>query len=114
MPGTCQQPEKLDAGRASVVLVVEMGEGRYQRLSAVATAYPQPLHQRVAADSCLGVDAGATAVLDPAELLERLLAEKVATFKRVREVEFVDGIPKNASGKLPRRMLVEQERAQAG
>ena len=31
--------------------------------------------------------------------------------KRVREIEFIDAIPKNASGKLLRRVLVEQERA---
>ena len=39
------------------------------------------------------------------------VAERVATFKQVREVEFIDAIPKNASGKLLRRVLVEQERA---
>ena len=48
-----------------------------------------------------------------AETLMEYVAEKVATFKRVREVEFVDTIPKNASGKLLRRVLVEQERAKA-
>ena len=36
---------------------------------------------------------------------------KVATFKQIREVEFVDSIPKNPSGKILRRLLVEQERA---
>lgn len=39
------------------------------------------------------------------------VGNQVATFKRVREVEFVDTIPKNPSGKLLRRMLVERERA---
>ena len=38
-------------------------------------------------------------------------AEKVATFKRLREVEFVDAIPKTASGKILRRVLIEAERA---
>ena len=38
---------------------------------------------------------------------------KVATFKQVREVEFVDSIPKNPSGKILRRMLIEQERARS-
>ena len=37
------------------------------------------------------------------------VAGKVATFKRVREVEFIDAIPKNPSGKILRRMLLERE-----
>jgi len=41
------------------------------------------------------------------------VSEQVATFKRVREIEFVDAIPKNPSGKLLRRVLVERERARA-
>jgi len=41
------------------------------------------------------------------------VGEQVATFKRVREIEFVDAIPKNASGKLLRRVLVARERAKA-
>ena len=39
------------------------------------------------------------------------VAGKVATFKHVREVEFVDSIPKNPSGKILRRVLIEEERA---
>ena len=39
------------------------------------------------------------------------VAERVATFKQVREIEFTDAIPKNASGKLLRRVLIEQDRA---
>ena len=42
------------------------------------------------------------------------VAGKVATFKRVREVEFIDAIPKNASGKILRRVLIDQERAKTG
>ncbi len=41
------------------------------------------------------------------------VAERVATFKQVREVEFIDAIPKNTAGKILRRVLVEQERAKA-
>lgn len=37
------------------------------------------------------------------------VASRVATFKHVREVEFIDAIPKNPSGKILRRMLIEQE-----
>ena len=43
--------------------------------------------------------------------LMAFVAERVATFKQLREVEFTDAIPKNASGKLLRRVLIEQERA---
>ena len=37
------------------------------------------------------------------------IASRVATFKHVREVEFIDAIPKNPSGKILRRLLIEQE-----
>ena len=50
------------------------------------------------------------ASVDGAELM-RFVAERVATFKQVREVEFVESIPKNPSGKILRRVLIEQERA---
>ncbi|MEZ4869831.1 MAG: 4-coumarate--CoA ligase family protein [Caldilineaceae bacterium] len=39
------------------------------------------------------------------------VAERVAPFKKIREIEFVAQIPKSASGKILRRVLVEQERA---
>ena len=42
------------------------------------------------------------------------VASRVSTFKHIREVEFVDSIPKNPSGKILRRVLVEQERAKSG
>jgi acyl-CoA synthetase (AMP-forming)/AMP-acid ligase II len=41
------------------------------------------------------------------------VAEHVAPYKKVRVVEFVDAIPKSPSGKILRRLLVEQERAKA-
>jgi len=37
--------------------------------------------------------------------------ERVAPYKKLREVEFVPAIPKTASGKILRRELIEQERA---
>jgi acyl-CoA synthetase (AMP-forming)/AMP-acid ligase II len=45
--------------------------------------------------------------VDPDELMA-YVAERVAPYKRIREVEFVDEIPKSASGKILRRMLREQ------
>ena len=39
--------------------------------------------------------------------------ERVAAYKKVREVEFIDAIPKNPSGKILRRELKDKERASA-
>ncbi len=41
----------------------------------------------------------------------KFVAERVAPHKKVRRVEFVDAIPKSASGKILRRELIAQERA---
>src|SRR5690242_8629726 len=43
-----------------------------------------------------------------AEELMAYVAERVAPYKRVREIEFVDEVPKSASGKILRRVLREQ------
>jgi acyl-CoA synthetase (AMP-forming)/AMP-acid ligase II len=45
--------------------------------------------------------------VEPDELMA-YVAERVAPYKKVREVEFVDEIPKSASGKILRRVLREQ------
>jgi 4-coumarate--CoA ligase len=45
---------------------------------------------------------GATATADD---IKAFVAEHVASYKQVRVVEFVDEIPKSASGKILRRML---------
>jgi acyl-CoA synthetase (AMP-forming)/AMP-acid ligase II len=45
------------------------------------------------------------------EDLMRFVEERVAPYKKVREIEFVEAIPKTASGKILRRELIEQERA---
>jgi len=37
--------------------------------------------------------------------------ERLADYKRVREVEFVDKVPRTASGKILRRELAEREKA---
>ncbi|MDF3038028.1 MAG: AMP-dependent synthetase and ligase, partial [Thermomicrobiales bacterium] len=46
-----------------------------------------------------------------AEDIMTFVAARVAPYKKVRRVEFVDQIPKSASGKILRRVLVERERA---
>jgi acyl-CoA synthetase (AMP-forming)/AMP-acid ligase II len=42
-----------------------------------------------------------------AEAIMKYVAERVAPHKRIRYLEFVDKIPKSASGKILRRVLVE-------
>ena len=46
-----------------------------------------------------------------AEEVMAFVEPKVAHYKRVRHVAFVDVIPKSPSGKILRRILVEKERA---
>lgn len=46
-----------------------------------------------------------------AEDVMAFVAERVSPHKKVRLVEFIDMIPKSASGKILRRMLIEQDRA---
>jgi acyl-CoA synthetase (AMP-forming)/AMP-acid ligase II len=46
--------------------------------------------------------------------LMQFVAGYVATFKHIRDIEYVEAIPKNPSGKILRRLLVEQERARGG
>lgn len=46
-----------------------------------------------------------------AEDILEFVAERVAPFKRIRYLEFIDQIPKSASGKILRRVLVEREKA---
>jgi acyl-CoA synthetase (AMP-forming)/AMP-acid ligase II len=49
-----------------------------------------------------------------AEAVMVFVAEHVAHYKRVRHVAFATSIPRSASGKILRRVLVAQERAPAG
>ncbi|HEV3463969.1 MAG TPA: 4-coumarate--CoA ligase family protein, partial [Actinomycetota bacterium] len=51
--------------------------------------------------------------VDPEEL-KAFVAERVAPHKKVRLVELVDEIPKAASGKILRRLLMERDRQAAG
>lgn len=48
-----------------------------------------------------------------AQELMDYVAERVAPYKKLRLLEFIDQVPKSSSGKILRRMLVEQERAKA-
>lgn len=43
-----------------------------------------------------------------AEDIQRFVSDQVATYKQIRILEFVDEIPKSASGKILRRMLRDQ------
>ncbi|HEY6706605.1 MAG TPA: 4-coumarate--CoA ligase family protein [Actinomycetota bacterium] len=51
--------------------------------------------------------------VDPEELMA-YVAERVAPHKKIRQVEFVDEIPKAASGKILRRLLMDRDRQAAG
>ncbi|MFX0005010.1 MAG: 4-coumarate--CoA ligase family protein, partial [Candidatus Hermodarchaeota archaeon] len=42
------------------------------------------------------------------------VAERISAYKKIREVEFVDEVPKSGSGKILRRKLVEQEKNRLG
>ena len=48
-----------------------------------------------------------------ADELMAYVSERVAPYKKVRLVEFVDAIPKSPTGKILRRVLVERERTSA-
>ena len=48
-----------------------------------------------------------------ADGLMDFVSGQVAPHKRIRLVEFVEQIPKSASGKILRRVLIDQERAKA-
>jgi acyl-CoA synthetase (AMP-forming)/AMP-acid ligase II len=50
------------------------------------------------------------APITPDEIMA-YVAERVAPHKRIRKLEIVDEVPKSASGKILRRLLVERERA---
>jgi acyl-CoA synthetase (AMP-forming)/AMP-acid ligase II len=51
-------------------------------------------------------------VVSPEDLMA-FVAARVAPYKKVRRIEFVEQIPKSASGKILRRVLVERERSRA-
>ena len=46
-----------------------------------------------------------------AEEIMSFVAERVSPHKKIRAVEFIDQIPKSASGKILRRVLIERDRS---
>jgi long-chain acyl-CoA synthetase len=46
-----------------------------------------------------------------AEELIQFCAGRIAPYKRIREVEFIDEVPKTPVGKMLRRVLLEREKA---
>lgn len=46
-----------------------------------------------------------------AQQLIDYIAERVTSYKRLRQVEFIDAIPKTSSGKILRRQLIEEHRS---
>jgi len=49
-----------------------------------------------------------------AQELMAWVAERVAAYKRARQVKFTDSIPRSPAGKILRRLLVEQDTAASG
>ena len=49
----------------------------------------------------------------PAEAIMGWVAERVAPHKRIRHLEFIEQIPKSASGKILRRVLMDRDKARA-
>jgi len=54
-----------------------------------------------------------TSKVTTADAIMGWVAERVAPHKRVRHIEFVDQIPKSASGKILRRVLMDMDKARA-
>jgi acyl-CoA synthetase (AMP-forming)/AMP-acid ligase II len=55
----------------------------------------------------------ATSRATSADALMGWVAARVAPHKRIRHVEFIDQIPKSASGKILRRVLIDREKARS-
>jgi acyl-CoA synthetase (AMP-forming)/AMP-acid ligase II len=89
-------------------------------LEALLVTHPSVLDAAVVrkADEEAGEVPLAYVVLRPDEAARRTsgdalmawVAERVAPHKRIRHVEFIDQIPKSASGKVLRRVLLDRER----
>jgi acyl-CoA synthetase (AMP-forming)/AMP-acid ligase II len=73
-----------------------------------AAVIPSPHEEAGEVPKAFVVEAPDTTV-SPAEVKD-FVAEQVAPQKKVRRVEFIEEVPKTASGKILRRQLVEKER----
>jgi acyl-CoA synthetase (AMP-forming)/AMP-acid ligase II len=92
-------------------------------LEALLVTHPSVLDVAVVrkADEEAGEVPKAFVVLKPddaskattADAIMGWVAERVAPHKRVRHLEFVDQIPKSASGKILRRVLMDMDKARA-
>ena len=58
--------------------------------------------------ACVVLKPGARASADE---IMTYVTGRVAPHKKIRQVEFIEQIPKSASGKILRRVLIERERA---
>ncbi len=93
-------------------------------LEALLVTHPAVLDAAVVrkADEEAGEVPKAYVVLKPddasrataAEAIMGWVAGRVAPHKRIRHLEFIDQIPKSASGKILRRVLMDRDRAGAG
>ena len=98
---------------------------KYKGFSVAPAEVEAVLFQHAAVADCAvigkpDVEAGeipkALVILRPGEevapeALMEFVESRVAGYKKIREVEFVTSIPKTASGKVLRRVLIEAERA---
>ena len=92
-------------------------------LEALLVTHPAVLDAAVVrkADEEAGEVPKAFVVLKPdeasratsAEAVMGWVAERVAPHKRIRHLEFIDQIPKSASGKILRRVLMDRDKSKA-
>jgi acyl-CoA synthetase (AMP-forming)/AMP-acid ligase II len=64
--------------------------------------------------ACVVLKADEASRATPAAALMAFVAERVAPHKRIRDLEFIDQIPKSASGKILRRVLIDREKERGG
>jgi len=60
--------------------------------------------------ACVVLKPDASSRATSAEELMAFVAERVAPHKRVRHLEFIEQVPKSASGKILRRLLIDREK----
>jgi 2-furoate---CoA ligase len=100
-------------------MIISGGENIHPlEVEDVLSAHPGVLEVAVvgAADERLGqrVVAVVVGAATEGELDAHCLASPLARFKRPREYRFVDALPKSTSGKILRRMIRDQQGAEAG